>query len=239
MPETARILSLRLLDRIRANDVVDVEKEISEPFVRGIMSELLGLSEEDYSKVLTLATSAVSFLWEPSPSQELISTIVSIRRTFEVISEIIENGRYKENKLLDYLIRSVGFNDESLALITNVTVDGHEPFVSAVKSHIYLYLSCLNSNNKIFSEELSKKIEEKFLRLEAPFPYCARNALEDINIGGKVIKKGQRVIFFISAGNIDPYVFNDSKCPYSEEHPSKNLTFGVGRHYCLGANITD
>lgn len=117
-------------------------------------------------------------------------------------------------------------------------MDGHEPFVSAVKSHIYLYLSCLNSNNKIFSEELSKKIEEKFLRLEAPFPYCARNALEDINIGGKVIKKGQRVIFFISAGNIDPYVFNDSKCPYSEEHPSKNLTFGVGRHYCLGANIT-
>ncbi|WP_437369180.1 cytochrome P450 [Bacillus inaquosorum] len=164
--------------------------------------------------------------------------MASIKKTFSLIHEIIYYERFEKDKLFDFVLKSIGSNQESLALIINIVVDGHEPFLSAIKTFMYFFITYSSDNPSLFDSLPIETFAKETLRLEAPFPYCARNAGEDIQIGGKTIKKGDRVIFFISAGNVDPHQYIDPPCVHQRSHKSSPLTFGAGSHYCAGAVIT-
>lgn len=220
-------LSQGLLER---NDEIDVDKQIATPFVSRILSNMLGLNESDYMLILNESNKAVSFLWTPFPTKiEIIEAVDSINKTYKIINEIIDNQRYKQGKLIDMMLKDIGQRKEILALIINITVDGHEPFLSSVKSTIY-YLLKYKDNPKDYSKS---KFITNVLRLECPFPYCARNAIENIRVGDQLISKGDRVIFFISAGNRDMDYFG---C--EERKEPRTLTFGNGSHYCVGGVLT-
>ena len=65
-----------------------------------------------------------------------------------------------------------------------------------------------------------------------------RTALEDTELSGVKIKKGQRVVMFYRSANFDEDVFDD---PYSFNilrDPNPHVGFGgTGAHYCIGANL--
>jgi cholest-4-en-3-one 26-monooxygenase len=65
-----------------------------------------------------------------------------------------------------------------------------------------------------------------------------RTAINDIEVGGQLIKAGQRVGMFYASGNHDEDVFTD---PYTFDitrDPNPHLAFGGhGAHYCIGANL--
>lgn len=71
---------------------------------------------------------------------------------------------------------------------------------------MYLYIQTQNDklpHNNPYSLLTLENIVEESLRMECPFPYCARVANEDIPLGDKLINKGDRIILFISSGNRD------------------------------------
>ena len=65
-----------------------------------------------------------------------------------------------------------------------------------------------------------------------------RTALEDTELAGVPIKKGQRVVMFYRSANFDEDVFED---PYTFDilrDPNPHVGFGgTGAHYCIGANL--
>ncbi|HVE82316.1 MAG TPA: cytochrome P450 [Myxococcales bacterium] len=91
-------------------------------------------------------------------------------------------------------------------------------------------------------EDLAGRMEgavEEFLRYDAPTQAATRIATEDLEVGGKPIRKGQGVIAMLGAANRDPEVFarpDDLLLSRSrEENP--HLAFSLGPHYCLGAPL--
>jgi cytochrome P450/acyl carrier protein len=74
-------------------------------------------------------------------------------------------------------------------------------------------------------------------RLQSPVQRALRVATEDRVVGGKPIKRGQRLILLMGAANRDPDAFSqpDSACVPRDE--SRDLVFGAGRHVCLGMNL--
>ena len=71
-----------------------------------------------------------------------------------------------------------------------------------------------------------------------PITAFQRTALEDTEVGGVAIRKGQRLALFYRSANFDPEVFED---PYSLNvfrSPNPHVGFGgTGAHYCIGANL--
>lgn len=61
-----------------------------------------------------------------------------------------------------------------------------------------------------------------------------RLALEDVEIGGRLIRAGEGVIAVLSLANRDPEVFGvaDEFDPYQQAH--QHLAFGFGVHQCIG-----
>jgi len=225
-----------IIQNLGTSRTIDIAEEIAEPFVTKVMSDLLGINEAEYTLLLKEANSAIDFLWKPQPTeQETLETIHSIQKTHDIISNIILEERHKKDRLIHLMVENTKLDEESMDLIINIAIDGHEPLVSSVKTYILVYLEDILDRELNLEDISLKNLIEKSLRLEAPFPYCARNASEEIQIGNEVIGKGQRIIFFISAGNRDHKEFSGHQL---KENPAKNLTFGVGSHYCLGAIIT-
>ena len=78
---------------------------------------------------------------------------------------------------------------------------------------------------------------EEFLRFESPGPRNTRIALEDLQIGGQVIDKGQSVFLMVSGANRDPQKFPDPDRLDIHRVPNHHLAFGYGPHFCLGAPL--
>lgn len=76
---------------------------------------------------------------------------------------------------------------------------------------------------------------DELLRLESPAPQVVRVAVEDVEVGGSLIRAGQEVIILVGAANRDPAVFTKPDEIDVNRKPNRHLAFSAGPHACLGA----
>lgn len=85
--------------------------------------------------------------------------------------------------------------------------------------------------------DLSRNTTEEVLRFEPSLHATYRTALEDTELVGAPIRKGERVLALIAAAGRDPTVYKDPNRFDITRQPSKPLAFGGGIHYCVGAQL--
>ena len=74
-------------------------------------------------------------------------------------------------------------------------------------------------------------------RVQSPVQRALRVATEDRVIGGKSIKRGQRLICLVGSANRDPGTFPQPDSARVPRNEGRDLVFGAGRHVCLGMNL--
>src|SRR3546814_6975768 len=72
--------------------------------------------------------------------------------------------------------------------------------------------------------------------------FMPRTVTEDLVLNGRRMTKGQNVMCSMTAANRDPEAFDDPDTLRFDRKPAnsgglRNMTFGTGRHRCLGANL--
>ncbi len=77
---------------------------------------------------------------------------------------------------------------------------------------------------------------EEFLRYYAPVT-VGRLAKEDVDLHGRCVHAGERVVLPFAAANRDPAVFTDPDDVQIDRRRNRHLTFGSGAHRCLGSNL--
>jgi cytochrome P450 len=78
---------------------------------------------------------------------------------------------------------------------------------------------------------------EECLRYDSPVKSIQRIASEDVEMRGKVLKKDDRVRWFISSANRDPEMFEKPDRFDITRWPNQHVAFGSGIHHCLGATL--
>ena len=78
---------------------------------------------------------------------------------------------------------------------------------------------------------------EEVLRYEGAIKLLHRWVLEDLEIRGRKIKAGERVLIVNSAANRDPRKFEDPDAFRIMRHPNAHVAFGKGIHACIGAML--
>lgn len=80
---------------------------------------------------------------------------------------------------------------------------------------------------------------DESLRFEAPVAFLFRTALDDTEIGGCPIKKGEHMMMGIASANRDDRVFpSGSEFRLDRDNVRNHLAFGAGPHLCLGNHLT-
>lgn len=101
----------------------------------------------------------------------------------------------------------------------------------------------LNRNPDEFAKlksdpSLIPNMVSEIIRYQTPLGHMRRNALEDIEIGGKQIKKGDKVIMWYISGNRDESVIEDpDRFWIDRPNARRHLSFGFGVHRCMGNRV--
>ncbi|TNM36449.1 cytochrome P450 [Nocardioides albidus] len=81
---------------------------------------------------------------------------------------------------------------------------------------------------------------EETLRHDTSSQMLARYVVEDVEVGGMPIPAGSKALVLLGSANRDERVFTDPATFDIHRRPaelSQSLSFGTGRHFCLGANL--
>jgi len=78
---------------------------------------------------------------------------------------------------------------------------------------------------------------EEFLRYDSPVQWNGRLALEDVEISGVAVRRGDLVSIGQGAANRDPRQFTDPDALNIKRTPNRHLAFGHGIHFCVGAAL--
>jgi cytochrome P450 len=78
---------------------------------------------------------------------------------------------------------------------------------------------------------------DETLRYDSTTQVMARTVTSDFTAHGQTVPAGQRIVLLIGSANRDPAVFPDPDRYDLDRDTSQLISFGAGRHYCLGANL--
>ena len=78
---------------------------------------------------------------------------------------------------------------------------------------------------------------EETLRYDNSTQMLARRAVTDIELHDSVIPSGARVLLLLGSANRDPRVFGEPDVYRIGRDTRQSASFGVGRHFCLGASL--
>ncbi|MBA4044165.1 MAG: cytochrome P450 [Erythrobacter sp.] len=80
----------------------------------------------------------------------------------------------------------------------------------------------------------------EIIRWQTPLTHMRRTALEDSEIGGKRISKGDKVVMWYLSGNRDETVIDrPEEFIIDRKNPRQHLSFGYGIHRCMGNRLAE
>ena len=78
------------------------------------------------------------------------------------------------------------------------------------------------------------------IRYQTPLAHMSRVATKDIEVGGKTIRKGDRVVMWYISGNRDEAVIADPNVyDIERQRPRHHMSFGFGVHRCVGNRVAE
>ncbi|MEP1143109.1 MAG: cytochrome P450 [Henriciella sp.] len=101
----------------------------------------------------------------------------------------------------------------------------------------------LNRNPDEFAKlksnpDLIPNMVSEIIRYQTPLGHMRRNALEDFELGGKQIRKGDKVIMWYVSGNRDETEIEDpDRFWIDRPNARRHLSFGFGVHRCMGNRV--
>ena len=127
--------------------------------------------------------------------------------------------------------------DELVMVLITLMVAGNETTRNALSGSMELLIRNPEARDRLISNpELIPDAVEEFLRVVSPVHAFARTATRDTVLRGQRIEGGQKVLMLYPSGNRDEDIFDRPDEVQIDRKPN-HLAFGIGHHFCLGANL--
>lgn len=235
----------RLIDAVQARGRMDVVSELAAPLPISVIAQILGVPRSDHNLFQLWADELLRFQGVNKPSEEDLvraqNAIVAMR---PYIRAMIEERRAKPQ---DDLISKFAAEEEAGGRISEVElistcvtlfVAGQETTISLIANTIYTLLSHPDQLARLRAKpELLPAAIEESLRFESPVSRQPRLMKEDLELRGRLLKKGQMVFQMLNGANRDPAYFENPDRFDIERTDNKHLAFGYGIHFCVGATL--
>jgi cytochrome P450 len=233
------------IDGITERAPFDVVERLAIPLPVEMICHILGIDPEYYGGVKRWSDAfASAAVGDQARSPEGQLTMLSTLKEFsDFFVPLVESRRENpQSDLISTMIRAI--DDDSLTTIETMTmaitimVAGNETSTNLIGNTVVELLSNPEQLGLLTKDPslLPNAIEESN-RLTAPIQFTFREAKQDTEIGGTKIPKGSIVVLHLAAANRDPRQFDDPDDFRIDRPLGKNLSFGHGIHFCLGAHL--
>ena len=246
LEERIRALARRHLGAALRRDEFDFVGDFAGLLPMDVISELIGVPEADRAELRRLADTVVhredGLFDVPQAGMEAALTLagyyagmIAGRRarpaadwpqdlTSALLAAEIDGDRLTDDEVIGFLfLMVVAGNETTTKLLANAAYWGWR-----------------------YPRQLAKPMSdpawigawvEETLRYDASSQIIARTVAEDFTVHGQTVTAGQRLVLLIGSANRDPAAFGDPDSYDLDRDTSALISFGTGRHYCLGANL--
>ncbi len=132
-------------------------------------------------------------------------------------------------------------DDELLAFLAVLLVAGNETTRNAISGGMWA-LSQFPEQKQLLLDNLDiddfvDMAVDELIRYVSPVLNFIRTVTKDHTYRGTELKEGDRVLLMYPSANRDERVFDDPDVLDLQRDPNPHLAFGIGPHFCLGANL--
>jgi cholest-4-en-3-one 26-monooxygenase len=245
-------ITRELLDEMAGDGEVreaDFVADLTAPLTLAVLADMLGVPREDWRLMFhwtnQIAGASDPEFQEKDADGSPVGSFDDVRKgVFEYFTDLA-NERRAEPK------------DDIVSVLTAATIDGDPMPTMELLSYFFLLVVAGNETTRNAASggllalienpgEFQKLREnpglvdlasEEIVRWTSPVIQFCRTPLEDFELAGKSIRAGESMCLFYPSANRDEEIFDDPDVFRIDRKPNPHLGFGIGEHFCLGANL--
>jgi cytochrome P450 len=236
-PRIHRIVDEHLDAMAATGPPTDLVASFALPIPSLVICELLGVPYADHAFFQEQAT----VMARVSNTQEQVTAAIGALGGY--LRELVAAKRATPgDDLLGGLITDAGLTDEELANIALILlVAGHETTANMLALGTFALLTHPEQLAAFRADPaLTDAAVEELLRYLSILQFAAPNraALEDVELAGRLIRKGETVTLSLPGADLDPAIFDDpDELRWNRPNARRHLAFGHGVHQCLGQQL--
>ncbi len=234
------------LARVADRAQVDFVEALAAIIPLAVIAEMLGIPREDWQHVFRLSNTLLGAA-DPEYQQgaTLAETAERAQQEFLEYFRRLSSARRREPR------------DDFITALANAQVDGKPvPEWELLSYYVLLIVAGNETTRNATSGGLLALIEnpgeleklrrdpalvptavEEIVRWVSPVVQFCRTAVEDVEVRGTRVRKGEACCIFYPSANRDEDVFPDPFTFRVDRTPNEHYGFGIGVHFCLGANL--
>jgi cytochrome P450 len=234
-----------LLDSVAFRGRMDVIADLAAPLPATVTGELLGVPRSDRDQLKAWSADFAELLGNFQLNPDRVPRV--LRSLEEMLAYFHEALRRDRDDPRDGLIHALAtaeidgdrLTDEEIVANTIITmVGGQETTTNLIGNGLLALFHHPDQLERLRADlSLIPSAVEELLRYEAPSQQTTRIASEDVELGGKLIHRGQSVIAVMGAANRDPARFPDPDRLDISRPDNRHLAFGWAGHFCFGAPL--
>jgi cytochrome P450 len=231
-----------LLDAVQEKGRMDVMADLATPLPLLVIARMLGIPDSDRPIMRKLAKD-LRHLNRTGPDRmgPLSESVHNLQDYLgPLVAERVENPR---DDLISVVAegerRGIFDRDQVINNVMLLLSAGHETTINLICNGTRAFMTHPDQWELFKTDPAGKMIRatEECLRYDAPVKSITRIAGEDVELGGKLIQKDERMRWFVTSANRDPEVFDRPDDFDVERYPNPHVAFGSGIHHCLGATL--
>jgi pimeloyl-[acyl-carrier protein] synthase len=234
-----------LLDAVQDQGHMNVIGDLADPLPAIVTAEMLGLPSSEWQQLTQWSTDFAealgNFQHNPDRAPRVLRCLEEMCAYFR--HAVQEHRKHPRDDLISALLRAEHEGDwlteeEVVANSIMLMTGGQETTTNLIGNGLLTLLRRPEQWEQLQANpELIPSAIEELLRYESPIQYTSRLAPDDVQMGGKTIRKRQAVIAVMGAANRDPERFPDPDRLDLCRQDNRHLAFAWGAHFCFGAPL--
>jgi len=212
-----------------------------------ILSTMLGVPRESEADILRLTNQLFAgddpdLRREGDDQRESLAALGM--ELFNLFNGIIAERRANPRDDLASLLANAEIDGEPMGMMETLGyylitfTAGHDTTKNALVGGMKAFLENPDQFEKLKRDpSLLDSAVEEVVRWTSPVSHMKRKVMSDYELGGQKLRAGDWLVMFYGSANRDEAVF---EAPFDfriDRNPNRHLGFGIGEHFCLGANL--
>lgn len=238
-----REMATGIIDRVAAQGECDFVTDIAAELPLQAIVELIGVPLEDRHLVFDWSNRMIG-MDDPEYSGSLDRGKLAAMEMFMYANRLAEERRARPKDDLVSILMEGEVDGEKLseaefdAFFMLLAVAGNETTRNLTSGGMLALMEHPAERQRLLADpSLMPTGVEEMLRWVSPVMYFRRTATHDTEIRGQKIREGDKVTIWYVSANRDEEIFPDAHRFDVGRHPNEHLAFGIGQHFCLGANL--
>ncbi|HUH12554.1 MAG TPA: cytochrome P450 [Longimicrobiales bacterium] len=243
MEQPIRAQARRIVDAIAEKGTCEFVKEVAAELPLQVLADLLGVPQEERFRIFDLSNRLIGFEdpeFQTSPEDAQRASA----EMWAYANELAERKRKVPGDDLTTVLMTGEVDGERLtepefdSFFLLMAVAGNETTRNLISHGMLNLMQHPDQRQRLIDDpSLLATAVEEMLRYSPPVMYFRRTATEDTEIRGVPIAAGDKVCMYYPSVNRDEEVFPDPDVFDVGRTPNEHLAFGIGEHFCLGANL--